>query len=262
MAQLAGAKFWMLYPPDRPRPPEHMYSRMMLSHPSKFLAELGATPAAERPVVCLQRAGEVLWLPNFWLHATMNVGHSIALGAQTHFNLGRLATGGPDVHAAFQGELERAASSYFTRSILLSKEMDEMHRAAMRGTGLPREQQDHKLLDGFQKVVDASPLHIGSVTNVLSGAGQMGASGAEKAVGTLRDTVEAVHRQAQSGHISPRAAARCLALLAWSSGAMAEAHHAGFGAAVRLAIAHALALVPDETLALEARRRLDARRRG
>ena len=46
-----------------------------------------------------------------------------------------------------------------------------------------------------------------------------------------------------------------------SSGAMAEAHHAGFGAAVRLAIAHALALVPDETLALEARRRLDARRR-
>ena len=32
--------------------------------------------------VCLQRAGQILWLPDFWQHATVNIGDTVAMGQQ------------------------------------------------------------------------------------------------------------------------------------------------------------------------------------
>lgn len=42
-----------------------------------------------RPIVCVQRPGDVLYLPAAWHHATINIGETVALASQTNRLLGR-----------------------------------------------------------------------------------------------------------------------------------------------------------------------------
>ena len=39
--------------------------------------------AGYRPLECIQRAGDVLYLPASWSHLTMNIGEAIGIGGQT-----------------------------------------------------------------------------------------------------------------------------------------------------------------------------------
>ena len=39
-----------------------------------------------RPFQCVQEAGDVLYLPEGWVHQTVNVGEAIGIGAQSIWN--------------------------------------------------------------------------------------------------------------------------------------------------------------------------------
>ncbi|XP_044159463.1 jmjC domain-containing protein 8 [Bufo gargarizans] len=67
-----GRKRWFLYPPDKT--PEFNPNRTTLSW---MLETYPLLPAAERPVECTIRPGEVLYFPDRWWHATLNLDTSV-----------------------------------------------------------------------------------------------------------------------------------------------------------------------------------------
>jgi hypothetical protein len=80
---LVGAKRWSLYPPGAfkriadafgfdPRRPHLEWLRTVLP----------TLPPAARPLECVQRAGEVLFIPRNWFHATLNMGETVAVAQQ------------------------------------------------------------------------------------------------------------------------------------------------------------------------------------
>jgi hypothetical protein len=70
---LHGQKRWWLYPPA-----DAFYSSLPAN---ELLAELSDRDgnSGSRPLECEQRAGDVLFLPDKWGHATLNVQTSIGL---------------------------------------------------------------------------------------------------------------------------------------------------------------------------------------
>ncbi|CAJ0940933.1 unnamed protein product [Ranitomeya imitator] len=67
-----GRKRWFLYPPDKT--PEFNPNRTTLSW---MLETYPLLPAAERPIECTIRPGEVLYFPDRWWHATLNLDTSV-----------------------------------------------------------------------------------------------------------------------------------------------------------------------------------------
>ncbi|XP_071975827.1 jmjC domain-containing protein 8-like [Engystomops pustulosus] len=67
-----GRKRWFLYPPDKT--PEFNPNRTTLSW---MLETYPLLPAAERPIECTIRPGEVLYFPDHWWHATLNLDTSV-----------------------------------------------------------------------------------------------------------------------------------------------------------------------------------------
>uniref|UniRef100_A0A8B9N0J0 Jumonji domain containing 8 n=2 Tax=Accipitrinae TaxID=8955 RepID=A0A8B9N0J0_9AVES len=67
-----GRKRWFLYPPDKTphfHPNETTLAWLHRTYP--------ALPLAERPLECTLRPGEVLYFPDRWWHATLNLDTSV-----------------------------------------------------------------------------------------------------------------------------------------------------------------------------------------
>eukprot|EP01062_Namystynia_karyoxenos_P077095 TRINITY_DN7691_c0_g1_i1.p2 TRINITY_DN7691_c0_g1~~TRINITY_DN7691_c0_g1_i1.p2 ORF type:complete len:508 (+),score=176.39 TRINITY_DN7691_c0_g1_i1:123-1646(+) len=83
-ALLHGAKLWLLWPPGALERlaslPDALWP--LQAKPGVLLGLLEGLPAAARPRRCLQRAGEVMYLPDFWWHFTVNVGETFGFGQQ------------------------------------------------------------------------------------------------------------------------------------------------------------------------------------
>ena len=80
LALAHGSKLWLVYPPEGP-PTENAYKQLRLRsvaawfEPSAALG--GVSPWSklepnERPMVCVQGAGELVVVPKLWWHATLN----------------------------------------------------------------------------------------------------------------------------------------------------------------------------------------------
>jgi hypothetical protein len=84
---LEGTKHWWLYPPGGP-PSVEAYRALALC-PAAQIADAVATLRPEdRPLEVTQRAGEGLFVPALWWHATFNVGPTLGVGSQYHvYNL-------------------------------------------------------------------------------------------------------------------------------------------------------------------------------
>ena len=76
-ALLSGAKRWFLWPPNRMPPVALTFG--VLHWFEKVYPKLAPS---ERPIELIQRAGEVIYLPDGWGHATLNVGLTLAVAAQ------------------------------------------------------------------------------------------------------------------------------------------------------------------------------------
>ena len=84
-----GAKRWLLYPPGRA--PKQLFETQgpvalpILDWVQRFLPELPVEVPS--PLVdCLQVAGEAVYVPAGWLHATLNIGETIGAGGQAHWS--------------------------------------------------------------------------------------------------------------------------------------------------------------------------------
>jgi len=82
---LAGRKRWFLYPPARlpvpAFPAEELPIRDWLLEFYPGLMTL-AEGSAARPLECIQREGELLYVPEGWYHATVNLGDTVAVASQ------------------------------------------------------------------------------------------------------------------------------------------------------------------------------------
>jgi hypothetical protein len=78
--QIFGKKHWMMYPPSQ-MPPIHYPSiyvgiRRWFDH---FLPQL---EESEKPIVCTAGPGDVIYIPDGWYHATVNLGESVGVAGQ------------------------------------------------------------------------------------------------------------------------------------------------------------------------------------
>ena len=70
-----GAKRWFLSPPHSSN-----YTRI---HPSRFVRDvLPRLSADERPIECVQLAGDVLYVPFLWGHAVLNIHETIGIAME------------------------------------------------------------------------------------------------------------------------------------------------------------------------------------
>lgn len=166
----------------------------MLSPTTHWFRTLASLPAEARPTVCLQRSGELLWLPDSWLHATLNVGESLAVGAQT-----RLVK--VDSERTFRSLVERNEGCYFAalQSMVNADPND--------GPGAVRK---------VRAALGVSPLHM----NVRLAAFEHAAVlGQDASLALLQDAKQAMEAQVAAGQVQPAHAAHCLAALGWKCAA-------------------------------------------
>ena len=195
--QLVGAKLWLLYPPHLV-PDEPSYSRLILAPPHDWLHAVAELPPSARPLTCLQRAGELLWLPDFWMHATHNVGDSVAVGGQLELASTRdwrLLAAHYDAHYA----------SYFVRSNLAAELVPVAWSGAVRSA---------KTREMFERAVERSPLHLNVRVRALRHLHEMPREGREQlGLALLRDGVASLEAQLAAGRLTRRITGRALALL-------------------------------------------------
>jgi hypothetical protein len=79
-----GAKRWSLFAPGT-APPEGY--TMGHSHFRWLREVLPLLPAQSRPLECVQHVGDVLYLPDGWLHATLNLRQSVSVAVNGGFSL-------------------------------------------------------------------------------------------------------------------------------------------------------------------------------
>eukprot|EP01065_Artemidia_motanka_P006731 TRINITY_DN13287_c0_g1_i1.p1 TRINITY_DN13287_c0_g1~~TRINITY_DN13287_c0_g1_i1.p1 ORF type:complete len:470 (+),score=74.89 TRINITY_DN13287_c0_g1_i1:50-1459(+) len=84
-ALVHGKKWWALWPPGalESTPPDIVEKHLWpWNIPGVEVADAIRKGRVPAPLVCLQRAGEVLRLPDWWFHATVNVGRTFGIAQQ------------------------------------------------------------------------------------------------------------------------------------------------------------------------------------
>ena len=131
-----GAKRWFAYAPgDGPARETTKRLHPLASARSWYRAVYA--DAGHRPLTCLQRAGDALYLPAGWKHATLNVGETVAAGEQAGYAAAeRFATstralqGSPhDVEALHGAGIAAAHLAFEGRPDLFAKSVDYLSRA-------------------------------------------------------------------------------------------------------------------------------------
>lgn len=234
VAQFVGSKLWFLFPPKRV-PSEPTLSRLMLSPPHQWLADIPSLPPASRPMLCLQRERELVWLPDFWMHATLNIGDSLGFG-------GQLFPTRVKRRQALDALLQEEPLSYFAASTVFQN--------------LPKSATRESRLKSIEEALRISPLHMSTRLLAIEYARAQGEWGAKKAAKLLLDGVDALDVQVNAYMLQNASVARCIAMLAWKAAALVENGQASLrGAtmdlinAARRAALRALELKEDERMA-------------
>ena len=82
VAVLFGAKQWWLYPPETLPTPWWRGQYGMASWAGN-LPGAGPDDTVQQPLKCLQRSGELMYIPEGWHHATLNFGDTLAVAQQS-----------------------------------------------------------------------------------------------------------------------------------------------------------------------------------
>ncbi|CAE8581425.1 unnamed protein product [Polarella glacialis] len=78
-----GVKHWWLYPPGGP-PSKEAYEALAMCPAAQIAEAVARLRPEDRPIEITQRAGEGLFVPALWWHATFNVGPTLSVGSQFH----------------------------------------------------------------------------------------------------------------------------------------------------------------------------------
>lgn len=90
MGLVHGQKLWVMYHPEAmPKLPDTVYNPLVARPVAwewfRGVLKQGVErelPEADRPLICTQKPGEVLVLPDYWYHMTVNLGEAVGFGAQ------------------------------------------------------------------------------------------------------------------------------------------------------------------------------------
>jgi hypothetical protein len=86
LALVVGRKYWTFLPPGAISAEglgsQDLYAQAALNAPELWSDELREKLRGKGMRECMQRPGEVIFVPHLWWHATANVGDAIAIGAQ------------------------------------------------------------------------------------------------------------------------------------------------------------------------------------
>lgn len=85
LALTHGSKLWIVFPPHwGASSAASAYDLLALRPPRTIIAEnlLASLSEDEHPLICVQRPGEVVYLPALWWHATVNLEGAVGVGAQ------------------------------------------------------------------------------------------------------------------------------------------------------------------------------------
>ena len=75
-AMVSGTKRWVVHPPSKTEPPE------LMKRPN---CNVDVSKKSENTMICDQREGDILWLPNYWWHETCGIeDYSVGMGALTY----------------------------------------------------------------------------------------------------------------------------------------------------------------------------------
>jgi hypothetical protein len=70
-----------MYPPSVGSPPGN---RLNTQSAAQWIWKvLPSLPLSQRPLQCMQEAGEVMYVPESWLHAVINVGDTVSVAGQS-----------------------------------------------------------------------------------------------------------------------------------------------------------------------------------
>lgn len=78
-ALFAGTKQWFLYPPNIRPSKEYPIYHGQLNWNQEVLNTL---ENQDKPLECIQNAGDVVFIPEMWYHATVNMGETIGVASQ------------------------------------------------------------------------------------------------------------------------------------------------------------------------------------
>jgi hypothetical protein len=78
--QIYGKKHWLMYPPQK-MPPIH-YPSIYVGIGRWFDTILPKLEEDEKPMVCTSGPGDVIYVPDGWYHATVNLGESVGVAGQ------------------------------------------------------------------------------------------------------------------------------------------------------------------------------------
>ena len=148
LALIHGSKRWLAYPPGFNAPPELQQRFNPLKSVGAWLNEIypslqglpyapiepaasgpgsasGAQPAYTRPLECVQRPGDIVYLPEGWVHMTVNVGEAIGIGGQASMKVeDRLGIG----RAAVSRNEDNFDGHKFAALALAHQGLEEEHR--------------------------------------------------------------------------------------------------------------------------------------
>ena len=120
LAVIIGHKRWSLVPPEAM--PKETYRSVALQRVHKWAARDRASLKSAGSLECMQQAGEVVYVPLFWWHATSNLDECIAVGAQMdEFPISRAYLDcSPFVHMIATGAVDsHERLSYFEKAVRL-----------------------------------------------------------------------------------------------------------------------------------------------
>lgn len=82
-AVVYGKKYWFFYEPEN-MVKEVYDNAAFLSPYTWFSHTYSNIPEEHEPLECVQNAGEIMYIPDFWHHSTMNIGETVAVGFEKH----------------------------------------------------------------------------------------------------------------------------------------------------------------------------------
>jgi len=78
-ALLHGRKRWFLYPPYVLPPLQYPVYKGQMEWVTTLYPQIKANPGLPQPLECIQEAGDLIFIPEGWFHATINLEETIGV---------------------------------------------------------------------------------------------------------------------------------------------------------------------------------------
>ena len=200
-AQLFGRKKWLLYPPSTPPPIHYPASQLSVADWLRTLyPALVGGGRGRLPVECTLEGGDLLYVPESWYHATLNLGESVGVAGQRRAPATALQAAWQAAEAAaMSGDAAEGARRHEDVLRLDPVSVEAWH---MRGLLLGKSGRTHESIAASERCLALGAAeagggaprgdHAGALDSVGVGLAKLGR--AEEAEAAFRRSVEAFPR--------------------------------------------------------------------